>query len=188
MSNADPVCQWSLNRAYKFHHISGDSIGLFHHPPARMLHRHVSTVDDTDGSWAARLDRIFSGHSPIDRWSAPVADGGYMLVQIPVHADEGAVRYAAGFAFQSGQRLPAPRALEFAARAVLRAIEAERARTEAFLHDTVAQYLSSAGLQLELLKLELEGKKIAMPSRAAEIQRSLDEALEQVRNFRAKVE
>ncbi len=188
VSQAGPVCQWSFNRAYIFHHIAGDSIGLFHRPPETMLYRHVSSVDDANGTWAARLDRIFSGRRPLDRWTAPVSGGGYMLVQIPVRADDGAVRYAAGFAFQAGQRLLAPRALELASRAVLRALESERARTAAFLHDTVAQYLSSAGLQLDLLRLEVEARQIALPTRAAEIQRSLDEALQQVRNFSSKLE
>lgn len=186
-SPADPVCQWSVNRAYQFHHVSGDSNGLFHRPPAALVQCHVSIVDDSSGSWAARLDRIFSGHRPLDRWIAPVSDGGYVLVQIPVHADDGAVLYAAGFAFRTGQRLPAPRGLELTARAVLRAIDVERARTAAFLHDTVAQCLTSAGLQLELLQLDIGAGKIAVP-RATEIQRSLDEALQQVRNFSSKME
>jgi signal transduction histidine kinase len=188
LSQAGPVCQWILNRAYLFHHIAGDSVGLFHRPPAIVLHRHISSVDDAKGTWAARLDRIFSGQIPLDRWTTPVSDGGYVLVQIPVHAGDGAVRYAAGFAFPSGQRLPAPRSLNFAARAVLGAIQADRARTAAFLHDTIAQYLSSAGLQLDLLRLEIEARKIAIPARAAEIQGSLDEALQQVRNFSSKME
>ena len=181
--SADPVCQWSFDSAYQFHHISGDSMGLFNRPPAKLLYRHVSIVDNTKGSWAARLDRIFSGHSPLDTWIAPVSQGEYVLIQIPVHAGDGGVRYAAGFAFRGGQRLPEPLELELVARAVLRAIEAERARTAAFLHDTVAQYLSSAGLQLDLLRLEIESRKIEMPGLAAEIQRSLDEALQQIRNF-----
>jgi signal transduction histidine kinase len=64
-------------------------------------------------------------------------------------------------------------------------LHAQRAKTADFLHDDVAQSLSAAGLQLDLLRMDLESTVSEIASRTAEIQRLLDEALRRVREFNA---
>jgi signal transduction histidine kinase len=183
LTEAVPACQWSFNKTRRFHYISGDSMGLFHHPPSELLHQHVSIADDPAGSWNARLDRIFSGNTSPCESTAPSSEQAYALIHVPIHALAGGVLYAAGFAYRTAQPVPAERELELAALAMLRVIETERAHTKRFLHDVVAQCLSGTGLQLELLRLEIEARKQEPPSRAGEIQRALEEALQRVRAF-----
>jgi signal transduction histidine kinase len=89
--------------------------------------------------------------------------------------------------FDAGDPVPTVRELELAALAILQVLQTERTRIERFLHDVVAQCLSSTGLQLELLRLEIEDPHMQTPtaSRTAEIQRALGEALSRVRAFSA---
>ena len=182
---AVPACQWTFNRERQFHYISGASVALFGRVPEQLVHSGVSIIDDPNGSWAARLDRLFSGDTCLEQWTVPVADVNYTLVHVPVHAN-GAVPYAAGFAYRDGYEIPAVPELELAARAALQVLETERARTARFLHDVAAQCLSSTGLQLELLRLELEAGSHEVRGPTTEIQRGLDEALKQLRAFSAE--
>ena len=178
-----PVCQWSFNRAHQFHHVGGDSAGFFDRPPAELLHRHVSTIDDPQGSWSARLNRMFLGQARIEQWSAAMVGGDYALFHIAVGGHDGEVTYVAGFAFPAKLALPAPSELELAAVTALQAVESERTRATRFLHDVVAQSLSGTGLQLELLQLEIRARNGEGLKCAAEIQQSLEEVLKLIREF-----
>ena len=185
MPLAVPVCQWSFDRERQFHYVSGDSAALFGRVPEELVHSGVSIIDDPSGSWAARLDGLFSGNTALEEWTVPVPDGRCIIVHIPVRAN-GAVSYTAGFAYPDGHEIPAAPELELAARAALQALETERERTARFLHDVVAQCLSSTGLQLELLRLELEAGNREVRGYTTDIQRRLDETLKQVRAFSAE--
>jgi signal transduction histidine kinase len=59
----------------------------------------------------------------------------------------------------------------------------ERARLCAALHDRVAQNLSGAGLQLELLRMDLENAAPHLSGRTAEIQALLESVVSQIRQF-----
>jgi len=180
-----PLCQWGFNKSRRFVYISGCA-EMFRRQPEELLQQHVSIIDDPSGSWAARLDRIFSGTSPYDT-AGPTPEQDRVILHVPIHATEGNVVYAAGFLFDAGYPVPTVRELELAALAILQVLQTERTRTERFLHDVMAQCLSSTGLQLELLRLEIEDHHIQTPatSRTTEIQRALGEALSRVRAFSA---
>lgn len=69
---------------------------------------------------------------------------------------------------------------------VLRMLESrdlDRARMSRFLHDEVAQLLSAAGLQLEILRMDVEERIPGIGSRTREIQTILDEIVMQVRDL-----
>ena len=178
---AVPLCQWGFTKSRRFLYVSGNT-DIFRHPPEELLHQHVSIVDDASRSWAARLDRIFSGAATSDT-ARSAAELDREIIHVPIHGSDGRVAYAAGFSFPTGSPAPRDRELELAAIAILQVLRTERARTERFLHDVVAQCLSSTGLQLEVLRLELEGQQARTPSRSAEIQQALAEALKRVRIF-----
>jgi signal transduction histidine kinase len=181
-----PACQWSFNRARCFHYIGGDSSALFHRSPSELLHQHVSMIDD-NGAWEARINQIFSGNTRYDL-APPSSSQPYVIIHLPIHSTGGGVACAAGFAYRAGQLQPAASELELAALGILQVLETERSRTVRFLHDVVAQCLSSTGLQLELMRLDAEVQELDLPGRTREIQRSLEEALERVRRFNAQEE
>jgi len=179
-----PSCQWSFNRAHEFHHVSGDTVPVFGRHAADLAHRHVSIIDHPPGVWSARLERLFRGQEAMEESSAG-AKVEYTLRHVPVRASDGMVRYVAGFAFPAGSPIPASTELVFAATAALQALESERIRINRFLHDVVAQTLSGTGFQLESLMLEIQAQSAEAASRAAEIQRSLDQLLQLIRRFNA---
>ena len=177
-----PACQWSFNQARCFHYLGGDSAAVFHRKSSELLGRHVSTIDDPRAHWAACLDRIFSGETRFES-TPPSSRDDYTIIHLPIHDSDGGVAYAAGFAYRAGLPVPSASELELIALGILQIVEADRARTERFLHDVIAQCLSSTGLELELQRLELEALGIELPDRTKEIHRSLEEALDQIRSF-----
>jgi signal transduction histidine kinase len=182
-----PACQWSFNQARRFHYIAGDAAAIFHRTPAELVRQHVSMIDDASGSWAARLDRVFTGNAGLEA-EVPPAGELHTMVHVPLRGDDGQVLYAAGFAYRAGQPAPAAEELELAALATLQVVDAERARTERFLHDVVAQCLSSTGLQIELLRLDAEARGLMLPVATSEIQSSLEQALDRIRTFSPREE
>ena len=67
---------------------------------------------------------------------------------------------------------------------VVEANRFERERLSRFLHDDVAQSLSAVGLQLDLLRMDLDAAGASQPSAAVvEIQQVLDAVMERVRDF-----
>ncbi|MEO7652093.1 MAG: ATP-binding protein, partial [Bryobacteraceae bacterium] len=67
----------------------------------------------------------------------------------------------------------------------LRAVETEKrqsARLARFLHDEVAQVLSGAGLQLDILRMDLESKAPEIAPRTAEIQDLLETVVRRIRD------
>jgi signal transduction histidine kinase len=67
---------------------------------------------------------------------------------------------------------------------IMEANHFERGRLSRFLHDDVAQNLSAVGLQLDLLRMDLEAAGASQSSAAVvEIQQVLDAVMERVRDF-----
>jgi len=67
---------------------------------------------------------------------------------------------------------------------VIEASRFERGRLSRFLHDDVAQNLSAVGLQLDLLRMDLDANGASQSSAAVvEIQQLLDAVMERVRDF-----
>src|SRR5258708_5095330 len=178
-----PLCHWAFTKSRRFLYVSGNT-DIFGRPPEELLHQNVTLIDDASRSWSARLDRIFSGASTSDTASS-TAQLDRVILHLPIHARDASVAYVAEFSFPAGKPAPDVRELELAALAILQVLRTERTRTERFLHDVVAQCLSSTGLQLELLRLELEEHQTPTPSRSAEIQQALGDALKRVRTFSA---
>lgn len=65
----------------------------------------------------------------------------------------------------------------------INAREVENARVSRLLHDQVGQVLSAVGLQLDVLKLDYRGQIPDIVDRIHEIQKVLDDAVQQVRTL-----
>jgi signal transduction histidine kinase len=74
-----------------------------------------------------------------------------------------------------------PRDFETAALEKIEEYRAESLRISQMLHDDVAQMLSSAGLQLDILRMDLEAQTPEIAARTAEIQAMLEGVVEKVR-------
>lgn len=81
--------------------------------------------------------------------------------------------------------VPSPSELRFRAIA-LRALEtnlSQRARMARLLHDEIAQVLSGVGLQLDVMRMDLEGRVPEIAARTAQIQEMLEIVVKQVRDL-----
>ena len=83
----------------------------------------------------------------------------------------------------SGQRTASERRFRELALAALDQQRAEQGRLARKLHDEASQILSGAGLQLDILKMDLEGKVPGIAERTAEIQELLDRVVRQIREL-----
>src|SRR5207245_1534501 len=108
-----PVCHWAFNKARKFEYVSGNSAPLFHKEPSELINQHISVIEDAQGRWAARLDRVFAGKTRVERTGRGTSKD--TLIHLPIRAEDRIVLYAAGFAYGAKQRIPTLPALELAA-------------------------------------------------------------------------
>jgi signal transduction histidine kinase len=76
-----------------------------------------------------------------------------------------------------------PRPLAELLATIIESREAESARVSRFLHDEIGQVLSAAGLQLDVLRLDLKDRVPEIVERTAEIQAILERAVKQVREL-----
>ncbi len=65
----------------------------------------------------------------------------------------------------------------------IQARDSERAALSRFLHDDIAQCLSGIGLQLDILKMDLEDRVPEIGARTAEIQKILEEVVTRIRDL-----
>ena len=83
-----------------------------------------------------------------------------------------------------GEQMPeSERRFRALALAALEREKSERTKLARMLHDEVAQLLSGAGLQLDILKMDLEERIPGIASRTAEIQELLECVVKQIRDL-----
>ena len=180
-----PLCHWAIDKHCRFTQAAGDTERLFHQSPEELKGRSISEVsnDRVALHWVLALRRVFAGEAQVEEIILGDPESNYFITHLPVRDEEGHVLFAAGFAHDPRQWEEAEP--EAGKGGFLQQLEASRAKIADFLHDEVAQSLSAAGMQLDLLRMDLESTVPEITSRTAEIQRLLDEALRRVREFNA---
>jgi len=172
-----PGCAWLLTPGREFHAIYGDA--------QRLLGRSAGELQGTGfcnlftlaarAAWTRRLDAVIQGQTVgcADRLS----DAGPVIsiTLYPVTMPETADVFVGGAAHEAADPERVLRLLD--------AVETDRARFTRFLHDHVGQYLSAAGLQLDLVRMDLADAAQAIPARTAEIQTMLETVMAKVREF-----
>jgi signal transduction histidine kinase len=134
---------------------------------------------DTATAWQERVDRCLGGATLTLRERRSTAT--YYVVVFPLMCSGS--RSAAGFALEATPWSTAERELRYTVLGSLRAQEYERGTMAKFLHDSVGQNLSAAGLHLDLLRMDLESVSPASGARIGEIQQMLESMMEEVREF-----
>jgi two-component system NarL family sensor kinase len=100
----------------------------------------------------------------------------------PIHMGEKG-RHAGGAATEARLWAEAEQALRYTVLGALKSREFERSMVSKFLHDTVGQNLTAFGLQLDLIRMDLESASPENCARISEIQRLLEEMMEKVRLY-----
>jgi signal transduction histidine kinase len=172
-----PACTWLLDRNLEIQALFGNSEHVFGLPTGQLRGRNFGEIVEPErrSYWIDRVARVLRGerlclHKPLAS-AMPVCS----ICLFPVRSLEGEVTLAGGLAQLADDRHLAAR--------IVQAQEMERARLARLLHDHAGQYLTAAGLQLDLLHLDLEENAIPQAARTAEIQRSLELVMEAVRDL-----
>jgi len=95
----------------------------------------------------------------------------------------GECAWAGGIGREITQWNAAEQQLRHTVLGALKAQEYERSMMSRFLHDSVGQNLTALGLQLDLIRMDIEVTAPEVGNRVAEVQKSLGEMMEAVREY-----
>jgi signal transduction histidine kinase len=172
-----PGCAWLLQRDGTFHAVYGGASRIFGRPAAELQTLRFADLfaPPSRPSWTTRLERVFAGETlcAVSRFGegAPT----FAITMFPIQPPDGEIAFAACLAHEMPEGGLVLRMLD--------ALENDRARLPQLLHDRVGQTLSAAGLQLDLLGMDLAEAAIVIPQRIGEIQDLLDTAMGLVRDL-----
>jgi signal transduction histidine kinase len=171
-----PACAWLLQRDGTFHAVYGDAPRLFGRTAEAL--ENLDFVDLLEpparAAWIGRLERVFTGETVGAACRFVEGAPTFSIAMFPVRPPEGAIDFAGGIAHELPEGDLVLRTLE--------ALETVRARLSQVLHDQVGQSLSAAGLQLDLLAMDLAENALPVPQRIGEIQATLEAIMGLVRD------
>jgi len=170
-----PGCAWLLQRDGTFHDVYGDTPRVFGRPAADLERLNFAdlSVPPARSLWIGRLERVFEGETLVAPGRFGEGAPAFSITMFPVQPPEGEIALAGCMAHEMPEAAVVLRALE--------ALETDRARLSQLLHDYVGQSLSAAGLQLDLLRMDLADSVLPIPQRIAEIQGMLETLIGLVR-------
>ena len=177
-----PACQWIVNQEGVFEQIYGDSMPILGKPAGEVAGRTAASVLEPDALpvWQERFSRALSGESLTLRERRD--DRVWCIAVFPLRLRAGA-SHAGCMVREITEFVKADRELRHTVSRTLNAQESQRNRTAQFLHNVVGQNLAALGLQLDLVRMDLDGSLGAARDHLAEIQALLESIMEQVRNF-----
>ena len=108
-------------------------------------------------------------------------DTWYVTI-FPLRID-GEIRFAGGIAREITPWTSAEQELRHTVLSALKAQEFERTMVSKFLHDSVGQNLTALGLQLDLIRMDLESVSPGTCKHIGQIQKLLEEMMESVREY-----
>ncbi len=181
-----PACHWVVTPDGIFQAIYGDTTGLFGRAAEAIAGKTIGQLLEPARAkvWTARLRRAMEGEAVVQR----ERHGGrtWYVEVFPVRVPE--ARWpgkccAGGVARETTRWVSAEQELRHTVLGALKAQEFERQTVSRFLHDSVGQNLTALGLQLDLIRMDLEGLSPATCARVGEVQTLLGEMMERVREY-----
>jgi len=165
-----------------FERVYGDSKPVFGKPAEALSGQSVlNSLDaETAPAWCSRFARALAGET----LNLRERHGGttWYISVFPVRAKDG-TPYAGGMAREITPWQTAEQELRNTVLGALKAQEYERNTLSRFLHDAVGQNLTALGLQLDLVRMDLESASPETCVRIGEIQQVLETIMEQVREY-----
>jgi signal transduction histidine kinase len=180
LQRQSPCCTWLLRRDLSFRDIYGTVFQILGRSAEEL--EKISFGDlfapSLRAAWVARVERVFAGETlggPAQfSGSAPECS----IILFPVTDSTGEILFAGGTAHEISDDDLSLRTLQL--------LDAERGRLCQFLHDQVGQQLSAAGLQLDLLRMDLAASASPHALRAAAIQATLETVIDALRGFNSE--
>jgi PAS domain S-box-containing protein len=177
-----PECHWVVTAAGVFHRIYGDTAAILGKPASKLVGRSAAEAlpPELAGVWRDRFARVLEGETLSLRERR--GDAVWYLTVFPIRF-EGKIRYIGGLGREITAWSVADQELRYAVLGALKAQEFERNMVSRFLHDTVGQNLTALGLQLDLIRMDLEHVSPETCARVIEIQQVLEAMMQHVREY-----
>jgi signal transduction histidine kinase len=176
------ACQWMVSADGVFQHIYGNASPVFGKPASDLAGQALSRVvsQSVSDAWMARFARAFAGEILTLRERR--GEAVWNITVFPVRVKV-AIGYAGGFACEATALSTAEQELRRTVLGALKAQEFERSMVARFLHDSIGQNLTALGLQLDLVRMDLEVSSPETCVRISEIQQLLGGMMEEVRGY-----
>jgi PAS domain S-box-containing protein len=177
-----PASFWIVTTGGVFQTVYGDPTCIFGKPAAELTGHKLAEVMDAEMAalWKRRFAQAANGERLHLRDRC--GEASWSVTVFPIQVD-GKVKYVGGFAHESTQWSKAEQELRHTVLGALKAQEFERAMLSKFLHDSVGQNLTALGLQLDLIRMDLETVSPDTCGRIGDIQKLLETMMEQVREY-----
>ena len=168
-------CAWLLQRDGMFHAVYGAPHRVFGRTAAELRSLNFAELFPLKAraAWCGRLARAFAGETLGAAGQFGESAATFSIALFPVEVGDN-IAFAGGIAHEMTGGGLVLRKLE--------ALEADCARLSQLLHDHIGQGLSAAGLQLDLLRMDLAEAAQPIPQRIGEIQNMLETIMGLVRN------
>jgi signal transduction histidine kinase len=178
-----PAVLWTATRDGIFCEVYGDPSAIFGKSAAELVGRSLEALAQAGNSfekWQNRFARALAGETVMLRERH--GDATWDVTLFPIHSN-GQVSHLGGMARQNAPWSTAEQELRHTVLSALKAQEFERKMASQFLHDSVGQNLTALGLQLDLIRMDLETVSPEVGARVTEIQKMLGTIMEEVREY-----
>jgi len=177
-----PGCHWMVDSEGVFVRLFGDPTPIFGKSATELDGKPCTEAlrGDAAGIWQSRFHRALAGETEILRERHGEAAWSIFLFPITI---DGVIRYAGGSAREVTLLASAEQELRYTVLGALRTQEHQSSAVSRFLHDSVGQNLTALGLQLDLVRMDLEGDRPAICGQVADAQKLLETVVEQVREY-----
>ncbi|MBZ5576621.1 MAG: PAS domain-containing protein [Acidobacteriia bacterium] len=177
-----PACYWIVDPKGVFRSIYGDPSSLFGKPAAQMKGKTAAAVLRLSlaRTWDSRFARALAGETLLLRERR--GNSTWYISLFPLRRRR-RILFAGGMAREITPWSTAEQELRHTVLGALKAQEADRQTASRFLHDSVGQNLTALGLQIDLVRMDLEAPAPQTSGRLAEIQKVLETMMEQVREY-----
>jgi PAS domain S-box-containing protein len=177
-----PSCSWLVSAEGIFEGMFGDSSSIFGKPVEELAGRSVTQTLPRERAihWVARFSRALSGETFSLR--ERTVDTVWNISLFPIR-EAGEIRYAGALAREISDWNKTENELRHTVWSALKSQEFERKMASKFLHDTVGQNLTALGMQLDLVRMDLESSAPDAFARIGEIQKVLETIMEDVRDY-----
>jgi two-component system NarL family sensor kinase len=175
----------ALDRAAKLldrGHVFGDARPVFGKPGSELVGRplHEAIGSCSAKVWRARFIQAANGEVLRLRERRGDASWMYILFPMIVHGEP---PMAGGIAVEVTAWTKAEQELRSNILTAIKGQEFDRRMIAKFLHDRVGQNLTALGLQLDLVRMDLETVSPETSGRVLEIQKHLEAMMEEVRDY-----
>lgn len=177
-----PACAWMADSQGVFCEVYGDASSIFGRTAAELKQRAASEVLESGlaETWKSRAARVFAGETLMLRERC--GNATWHITLFPIRR-EGHILFAGGFGREVTPWGTAEQELRYTVLSALKSQESDRKMASQFLHDSVGQNLTALGLQLDLIRMDLEAISPETCGRIVEIQKMLEGMMGEVREY-----